>query len=49
MGSQLILMLNDITTEGFHAVVIVGYGMFRGILFLTKNSWGVKWGEGGYG
>ncbi|MSU69600.1 MAG: hypothetical protein EXS39_02250 [Opitutaceae bacterium] len=36
-----------------HAVTIVGYenktGAIKDTVFIFKNSWGVKWGAGGYG
>jgi hypothetical protein len=36
-----------------HAVTIVGYecptGRMEDCVFLFKNSWGVQWGQGGYG
>ncbi len=38
---------------GGHAVTIVGYenktGAIEGTVFIFKNSWGMHWGEGGYG
>lgn len=38
---------------GGHAVTIVGYenktGAIKDTVFIFKNSWGVKWGAGGYG
>lgn len=39
----------DKSKENFHAVVIVGYGMFNGTLFyIIRNTWGKEWGDGGY-
>ncbi|KAG5560693.1 hypothetical protein RHGRI_003879 [Rhododendron griersonianum] len=39
----------DKSKENFHAVVIVGYGMFNGTLFyIIRNTWGKEWGQGGY-
>ncbi len=35
-------------TRGEHAVAVVGYRMGRGRELLIHNSWGAKWGEGGY-
>ena len=36
-----------------HAVTLVGYksptGKFEDTIFVFKNSWGVAWGQGGYG
>lgn len=36
-----------------HAVTLVGYlsedGSTEGIRFIFKNSWGIRWGTGGYG
>ena len=38
------------TLVGGHCVVIVGYKMINDILyFIIRNSWGDKWGDGGYG
>ena len=38
---------------GGHAVTVVGYenktGAIADTVFIFKNSWGVKWGAGGYG
>ena len=38
---------------GGHAVTVVGYenktGAIKDTVFIFKNSWGVKWGAGGYG
>ena len=31
---------------GFHAIVLVGYNEEG---FIVRNSWGLKWGESGYG
>ncbi len=40
-------------TNSFHSVTIVGYkcptGRIEDAVFLFKNSWGVQWGQGGYG
>lgn len=37
----------------YHAVTIVGYvsnnGQPSGLRFIFKNSWGIRWGTGGYG
>ena len=39
--------------NGGHAVTVVGYenktGAIADTVFIFKNSWGVRWGEGGYG
>ena len=39
--------------EGGHAITLVGYenktGALQDTVFIFKNSWGVKWGAGGYG
>lgn len=39
--------------DGRHAVTLVGYenktGALQDTVFIFKNSWGVKWGAGGYG
>ena len=39
--------------DGGHAVALVGYenktGALQDTVFIFKNSWGVKWGAGGYG
>lgn len=40
--------------EGYsHAVTLVGYysktGQAADVLFIFKNSWGIRWGTGGYG
>jgi C1A family cysteine protease len=39
--------------DGGHAVTLVGYenktGALQDTVFIFKNSWGVKWGAGGYG
>jgi C1A family cysteine protease len=38
------------SVQGGHAVTIVGYDTNKEEgAFLVKNSWGVDWGEGGYG
>ena len=42
------------SVQGGHAVVAVGFDDARGIgdeegALLIRNSWGVEWGEGGYG
>jgi C1A family cysteine protease/peptidoglycan hydrolase-like protein with peptidoglycan-binding domain len=46
----------DDKQEGGHAAIAVGYNDYKQIknatnpgAFLIKNSWGVDWGEGGYG
>lgn len=36
-------------SEGLHAVLIVGYTDADGGWFEFRNSWGSKWGRGGYG
>lgn len=40
-------------TNIFHSVTVVGYkcptGRIEDAVFLFKNSWGVQWGQGGYG
>lgn len=39
----------DATSEGGHALVIAGYATFpHGTYFLLHNSWGERWGDGGY-
>lgn len=39
--------------DGGHAVTIVGYenktGVITDTVFVFKNSWGIRWGSGGYG
>lgn len=40
-------------TDGGHAVTLVGYenktGVITDTVFIFKNSWGIRWGSGGYG
>jgi hypothetical protein len=37
-------------TDGGHAMVIVGYKMLNGRkVYIFRNSWGVRWGDRGYG
>jgi len=40
-------------TNGGHAVTLVGYrcptGKIEDTVFIFKNSWGIDWGQGGYG
>lgn len=48
------LLAEQIPMEGyFHAVTLVGYfsesGQPEDLRFIFKNSWGVRWGTGGYG
>lgn len=38
---------SDESYEGGHAVVAVGYN-YTERTFIVKNSWGKKWGMGGY-
>lgn len=39
----------DATKEGGHAILIAGYAdLPHGTYFLLHNSWGEKWGDGGY-
>jgi C1A family cysteine protease len=39
--------------DGGHAVTVVGYenktGAIADTVFVFKNSWGIRWGSGGYG
>jgi len=39
--------------DGGHAVTLVGYksatGRIEDAVFIFKNSYGVDWGQGGYG
>jgi hypothetical protein len=43
----------QIPSGGGHAVTLVGYdnktGDIKDTVFIFKNSWGVRWGTGGYG
>ena len=39
--------LDPSTAESGHCMLIVGYDRNRGT-FLIRNSWGAKWGQGGY-
>lgn len=40
-------------SDGGHAVTVVGYenktGAIADTVFIFKNSWGIRWGSGGYG
>lgn len=48
------LLSQQTPREGYaHAVTLVGYesnnGQADGLRFIFKNSWGIRWGTGGYG
>ncbi len=48
------LLSQQAPMEGYsHAVTLVGYetknGQADGLRFIFKNSWGIRWGTGGYG
>jgi C1A family cysteine protease len=36
-------------TRGGHAVTVVGYDERTDREFIIRNSWGIGWGDGGYG
>ncbi len=37
-------------SDGYHAISIIGWGVEKGHKYwLIRNSWGIDWGQGGYG